>query len=111
MDPDDILERNGKHAIWIVYAQVFFGGKGEFCQVVKRLNIARYNVMFGEFITITRYVTVHSLKRFLKSIGLQLSQLVTTHAFIFWVPDLAHVVVPSARVQLDLRDIFTLEDR
>ena len=58
MDPHHLLHRGGKHAKWIVGAQVCLGGKGEMGKIFKRLQVVRVDTFGIECLSVMGHVCV-----------------------------------------------------
>ncbi len=53
MNTHQMAERHGKHAVWIVEAQILLGGKRKPHKIFERLDILRNDIQLIELIPVT----------------------------------------------------------
>src|SRR6185369_1973239 len=58
-----LAQRDGKHAVRVVEAEIVFGCKREPGKVGERLDVIRIDVLFVEFVPVTGYIFVNTMQR------------------------------------------------
>ena len=93
MNTYDLAHRYGTKSERIIIAQVIFGSKREFHDIIYTINIVRGDSQFLHFLTVERSVVINMLHDLFEANALDFTEAFTIHTFDAFIPNHVFVVL------------------
>src|SRR5574341_1231601 len=83
----DFFAQDGQHPKWIIVAQILFGRKREFIDILQRFDVRRLDAARVEGIRVKWHLAIDTFGNILQALELQFLLLAARHRFGFFVPN------------------------
>ena len=93
MNTYDLAHRHGTKSERIIIAQVIFGSKRKFYDIIYTINIVRSDPQFLHFLTVERSVVINMLHDLFEANALDFTETFTIHTFDAFIPNHVFVVL------------------